>query len=544
MVQKRNKIKGSEAQDLRSQLQAAQDALEAIHSGAVDAVVVSSPGGDRLYTLAGAEHAYRVFVEAINEGAATVAADGTILYCNRCFAEMLRRPLDDLIGSSVLDLLPASERKAFEALLRQAVEGSGKSETSLLAGHGELIPVYISLRSFEESGSRAVAMVVTDLSEQKRNQEMLAAGKLARLIMEQAGEIVAVCDPNGRVLQASHALEQLCGTNPLFQEFDSVMPLELCVPGGHTPSCRFSTAHLFAGHSFRGVEAIYSSGGERRHFLLSAAPVLLEGRPAGCVITLFDIDERKRVEESLRRSEKLAATGRLAATIAHEINNPLEAVTNLLYLIETLPGVDSEVLRYANAAQQQLSRVAHITRQTLAFYREARQPQPVALKQLVESIISLYQGKADLKNICIERDLRFDGEILGFTGQVAQVISNLFLNALEACPPQGKICVRLYPSREWSNSRKPGVRIVIADNGTGIPPNDRPRLFEAFFTTKGESGTGLGLWVSQGIVARHNGFVRFRSSVRPPHSGTVFSVFLPLSESAPSTPQSETGSSS
>ena len=321
------------------------------------------------------------------------------------------------------------------------------------------------------------------------------------------------------------------------------MPLELCVPGGPTLSRRFSTAHLFAGHSFRGVEVIYSSGAERRHFLLSAAPVLLEGQPAGCVITLFDIDERKRVEESLRRSEKLAATGRLAATIAHEINNPLEAVTNLLYLIETLPGLDAEAQGYANAAQQQLSRVAHITRQTLAFYREARQPQPVALKQLMESIVSLYRGKAELKNVHIEQDLRFEGDILGFTSQVAQVVSNLFLNALEACPPEGKICVRLYPSREWGNSRKPGVRIVIADNGTGIPPNDRPRLFEAFFTTKGERGTGLGLWVSQGIVARHNGFVRFRSSVRPQHSGTVFSVFLPLSETAPSTSVREAGSS-
>ena len=542
MAQRKYKAKGTEVQDLRRQLQAAQETLVAIQSGAVDAVVVSSPGGDRLYTLTGAEHAYRIFVEAMNEGAATVSSDGTILYCNRCFAEMVRKPLDELIGTPILDLVPAVESKAFEALLRKSLESSGKAETSLCAAGGELIPVYISLRSFEEFGSRALGMVVTDLREQRRNQEMLAAGKLARLIMGQATEIIAVCDTEGRVIQASNALEQTCGTNPLFQPFDSILPLDLHIPGSEAPPRRFRVADLFAGHSFRGVEVSYQvPQADRRHFLLSAAPVLLEGSPAGCVITLFDIDERKRVEESLRRSEKLAATGRLAATIAHEINNPLEAVTNLLYLIETVPGLDREALNYANAAQEQLARVAHITRQTLAFYRESRQPQPVRLKEITDSILSLYRGKAQLKNIQVLEDLRFEGEIRGFPNQVAQVISNLFLNALEACPADGKIWVKLYPSREWSNSRKPGVRVVIADNGPGVAPRDRARLFDAFFTTKGEKGTGLGLWVSQGIVARHRGSLRFRSSVRPQHSGTVFSVFLPLPATAPAVarPQSD-----
>jgi PAS domain S-box-containing protein len=533
VVQRKSKASESEVEQLRRRLQAAQETLEAIQSGGVDAVVVSSPGGDRLYTLSGAEHAYRLFVEAMNEGAATIAPDGTILYCNRRFAEMLRRPLDELIGTSVLDVIPAGERKAFEALLDKSRESSGKSEASLCAAGGELVPVYISLRSFEDFGSRAVGMVVTDLSEQKRNQEMLAAGKLARLILEQASEIVAVCDTEGRILQASHTLEQTCGANPLFQHFDRVLPLDLHSPDRDVPRRRFTVAEVFAGHTFRGIEVSYQAArAERRHFLLSAGPVLLDGRPAGAVITLFDIDERKRVEQSLRRSEKLAATGRLAATIAHEINNPLEAVTNLLYLIETMPGLDAEALRYANSAQEQLARVAHITRQTLAFYREATQPQPVRLKDITDSILSLYRGKAELKGIQLLCDLRFDGEIFGFPNQVAQVISNLVLNALEACAPNGKVQVRLYASHEWSNSHKPGVRVVVADNGSGVAPGDRSHLFEAFYTTKGEKGTGLGLWVSQGIVSRHNGFLRFRSSVRPQRSGTVFSVFFPLAEAA------------
>ena len=149
------------------------------------------------------------------------------------------------------------------------------------------------------------------------------------------------------------------------------------------------------------------------------------------------------------------------------------------------------------------------------------------LKELIESIIALYSGKLAAKGITVEKELEYDGQIVGFQNQLAQVFSNLFLNALEACRPKGKLRVRVYAGREWTNSHKPGVRVVVADTGNGIRPEDRPRLFEPFFTTKGEKGTGLGLWVSQGIINRHNGFMRFRSSVSPNHSGTVFSVFLP-----------------
>jgi two-component system CheB/CheR fusion protein len=262
-------------------------------------------------------------------------------------------------------------------------------------------------------------------------------------------------------------------------------------------------------------------------FLLSARPIRDKEETTGCVVTMFDIGERKRVEESLRHSERLAATGRLAASIAHEINNPLEGITNLLYLIETAPGLDPTARKYAQTAQQELTRVAHITKQTLTFYRESAEPQLLNVKQMIDDIVTLYATKLQHKKIMLHQQLEDDAQIRGYRNEIMQVISNLLLNALDAVPPKTEIWLRCYASHEWSNSRKPGVRIVIADRGPGITAENRAQLFEPFFTTKGERGTGLGLWVSRGIVNRHQGFIRLRSSTDPRHSGSVFSIFLP-----------------
>ncbi len=539
-MQKKNRRTGSELQELRTRASSAEEALESIRSGAVDAVVVSGPAGDRVFTLHGTEHAYRIFVEAMNEGAATVAFDGTILYGNRCFADLVGKPLDKVIGTSVFDLIPPAEKDTFEAFFRNSLASSSKVELNLRTAAGDLVPVYVSGKSFEEFGSRALCMVITDLSEQKRNEQLLAAGRLARRIVDQATEVIAVCDYQGRIIQASLALQLICGRSPLLERFDDCLRLRIEAPEKREEGPKyFSVTDPLQGRIFRGVEVSYQSPrGEIMNFLLSAGPITHGPEEAdGCVVTLFDIGERKRAEESLRRSERMAATGRLAATIAHEINNPLEGVTNLLYLIETMPGLSPEALRYANAAQQELGRVAHITRQTLTFYRESSHPRPVDLKELLESILALYSGKLDAKSITLKKELIFQGQVMGFQNQLAQVFSNVLLNAVEASPPKGRLRIRLYASREWANSKQRGVRIVIADTGSGIRSEDRSKLFEPFFTTKGEGGTGLGLWVSQGIIQRHHGFMRFRSRAGRKGSGTVFSIFVPI-DPAPRSPSS------
>jgi PAS domain S-box-containing protein len=526
--QPQKKRETSELEDLRARLNAAEDTLDAIRSGAVDALVVAGDEGDRVLTLSGTGNAYRVFVEAMEEGAATVAEDGTILYSNHCFARLLGGTPAEVVGQAILNFVAAEDRQSFEGLFRESLrDGSAKGELCLQPYDSDEIPVLLALRSLEQFGARALCMAVTDLTEQKRNEKLLAEGRLARMIVEQATEIIAVCDRQGRIVQASHALHELCGTNVMYEPFDSILRLRFEDSMDADQAEKFSINEVLEGQTFHGVEVSVGRGNQTFPFLLSARPIREKEEATGCVVTMFDIGERKRVEESLRHSERLAATGRLAASIAHEINNPLEGITNLLYLIETVPGLDAKARKYAETAQQELARVAHITKQTLTFYRESTEPQPLNVKQMIEDIGTLYATKLQQKKIVLHQELDEGVGIRGYRNEIMQVISNLLLNALDAVPQKSEIWLRCYPSREWSNSRKPGVRIVIADRGPGISAETRAQVFEPFFTTKGERGTGLGLWVSRGIVNRHQGFIRLRSSTDPRHSGSVFSIFLP-----------------
>ncbi len=240
-----------------------------------------------------------------------------------------------------------------------------------------------------------------------------------------------------------------------------------------------------------------------------------------------DVTEHKRMEEALRRSERLAATGRLAASIAHEINNPLESLTNLFYLIQSHAGLDETARFYAGLADKELRRVAHITRQMLGFYRESARPVPVSVAEILDSVLEAYVGKLQSKSIAVEKKFSTGGVVEGFPFELRQLFANLVGNAIEASAEHSLIRLRLRESTDWSRGARRGVRVAIADNGFGIPPECRARVFDAFFTTKGESGTGLGLWVCRGIVQKHDGTIRFRSSTRPSRRGTLFSVFLP-----------------
>jgi signal transduction histidine kinase len=232
-------------------------------------------------------------------------------------------------------------------------------------------------------------------------------------------------------------------------------------------------------------------------------------------------------EEVLRRSEKLAVTGRLAASIAHEINNPLASVTNLLYLIGGSSSLE-ETKTYTQMAATELARVSEIVTQTLQFYREPNKPAIVQVTEIVDSALTLYQPRLRAAEIVIERDFRECSPIMAMAGELRQVILNLIGNSLDAIGHDGRLKIRASNAREHRNGSRPGVRLTVADSGSGIPPEIRKTLFEPFVSTKGDTGTGLGLWVSSQIVQRHGGTIQVKSRASSPCTGAVFSVFLPL----------------
>jgi len=245
-----------------------------------------------------------------------------------------------------------------------------------------------------------------------------------------------------------------------------------------------------------------------------------------------DTTQHKKSEEALRRSEKLAATGRLAASIAHEINNPLEAVTNLLYLLHEHSSLDAEALQYAEMAQHELARVSQITQQTLRFYRQSTQPAATRIREVLDSVLTLYRGRVHAAQIEVVRDYDEKAELHSFGGELRQLFANLVGNALDAMPHGGTLTLRVRRGKDWSGSGQTGVRVVIADTGSGMTPAVRQRIFEPFYTTKEATGTGLGLWVSAEIVEKHHGRVRVRSRTATANgieqkSGTVFLLFFP-----------------
>ena len=256
-----------------------------------------------------------------------------------------------------------------------------------------------------------------------------------------------------------------------------------------------------------------------------------DGSPLRFPGVAIDITDRKQSEEALVRTEKLAAVGRLASSIAHEINNPLESVVNLLYLIEATVLLDAEeAQKYARIAQQEIGRVSQIATQTLRFFKQSTGASNAQIDDLLGSVLALYQGRLANSNIAVVHEIPPGIAVRCFEGEIRQVLNNLVGNAIDAMRQGGRLVVRARWARGVSSevsSGRPGVRITICDNGEGMSRKTVQRIFEPFFTTKGIMGTGLGLWVTLGIVQKHEGRLQVRSSQGETGHGTVFSLFLP-----------------
>ena len=255
------------------------------------------------------------------------------------------------------------------------------------------------------------------------------------------------------------------------------------------------------------------------------------------VLIVTDITDQKKLHETLKLSERLAATGRLAHVIAHEINNPLEAMSNLLFLAAAgTPETHEETQSYVHQASAELVRISRITKQVLAYHRETANPELTSASEIAEGVIAMFSSGMQLRRTVLKLRLDCTEKILVHPGEIRQVLSNLISNALDAVGDSGGTLQMRCISSVHVISGTRGIRFIISDSGTGIPPHALPRIFEAFYTTKEDKGSGIGLWLSSEVIEKHKGYIRFRTRTHGPHRGTLADVFIPL---APATPPTE-----
>ncbi len=458
---------------------------------------------------------WQALLDSAGEGIWGLDPEGRCTFVNRMALSTFGFSSEELVGNTMHDLVhhhypdgrayPASECPLDSVLkknkaLRQLTDTMFRKDGSSFVAEMSAQPVVVN--------GRVTGVVVTfrDVTERRQQQDELR--KVYELAAQRTAELDAVIEsmPHG-VYVVTRDARVRCNHRARAMNGDRFPP-EL-----HT---------LDRALSGETSTEVAKAGG--RWIRSMAAPIFLNGNILGGVAVNTDVTQTRQQEEALRKSEKLAAVGQLASSIAHEINNPLESITNLLYLMRHSQSMD-DVQEYARIAQEELTRVTEITVQTLRFHRQQTRPSQMDMSDLLRTVMALYTGRLLVRDISVEMKLITVPTVLCLEGEIRQVVNNLVRNALDAMATGGRLLIRLHPQID-SRSGKRGIRITVADTGEGISPEIRSRLFEPFQTTKEQTGTGLGLWVSKGIIEKHGGYIRTRTRREAGH-GTVFAVWLP-----------------
>jgi PAS domain S-box-containing protein len=368
-----------------------------------------------------------------------------------------------------------------------------------------------------------------DLRE-KHARQIRAREEWSRVTLTSIGDAVIATDPHGKITFLNPVAETLTGTShaaALGKDIKEVFPIFNELTGQATENPVKKVMEMGRVVELANHTVLKHADGHLIPIEDSAAPIWDDRRQLiGVVLVFRDVTLDKKSQELLRKTEKLVAAARLSATVAHEINNPLEAVVNLIYIAKGAPETPPTVAHHLALAEHELKRVAHITQQTLGFYRETSVPEPIDLAPLVESILGIYSNKLKTKNITIRRDFGEFPPVMAVAGEVRQAISNLISNAVDAVSMDGNISISAQCVQETGGS---AVQVMIQDDGLGIPAQNIDRIFEPFFTTKKDVGTGLGLWVAKEIVERYGGSITIGPGIAHNGScGASFAINLPL----------------
>ena len=430
--------------------------------------------------------------------------------------------LPNFSGPAALQLLKLSDLDIPFIML-----SGGVSEETAVASMRAGAHDYVSKENF----ARLVPAILREVKEAttRRNRivaerALLASEARFHSLVEAMPLGLLISDVNGRITYANSAAERLLSYDQAGLLGDSVTLTSIC-PALADAATALSTKAT--GEPFEA--ACITCNGNALEVLIGVASLNpdapAEERQTAAFIA--DLSLQKKSEEMLRRTEKLAVAGRLAASISHEINNPLEAITNCLYLLASTE-LSGEGRHYLELAQKELDRVTQITVQTLRFYRASTRPALTDVHELVTTVLALFESRFRHQRIEVVRELRSNPRIVAHDGEIRQLVVNLISNAIDAVGEGGCIIVRTAAARDWALDRE-GIAITVADNGAGMDEATRARLFEPFFSTKGITGTGLGLWISKEIASKHKGRIRVRSRQRSSGngSGTVFRFFIP-----------------
>jgi len=460
-----------------------------------------------------------------------------IVVFNRAAERVFQCAAEEAIGSSLERFIPLKLRTAHREHMRhfgsEGVTGRSMSSPAVLTAlrsNGEEFPIEATISKVQSGGEKLFTVILRDITERKLAEEALQnsqeQNELLASLIRTSSQPTGIGYPDGRLGLINRAFEQLTGysaeelrlmdwaqvlTPPEWREMEREKLVEL--QRTHVP-VRYEKEYVKKNGTRVPVELLV-------HLATDSS-----GNPLYYFSFITDLTERRRAEQALLRSEKLATVGRMAATIAHEINNPLAAVTNALFLAKNTAGLPESACRYLDMADAELKRIAYITRQSLGFYRESNAPALTTIHELLESAVELLKSRVMAKKAVIEKQWGGNVQIIAVAGELRQVFSNLLANSLDAIAEAGVVQLRI--STGTALRGQPYVRITMADNGAGISEYVRSNLFQPFFTTKGTVGTGLGLWVSKQIVDKHGGTIRVRSCGAGTHTGTAFSVVLPM----------------
>jgi PAS domain S-box-containing protein len=460
--------------------------------------------------------------------AATVRAGG---HTDDLELNLHGKALMDEVRTDLKDIISDAEKSRTRRIARWHRQVHTMLVVLLLLALGMGILIGLFTRSRLHAVSDAYRTTLDRLG--KRAEEMFQSEQQLRTTLDSIGDGVITCDADGRVQIMNPIAKEMTGWS---QEEAAGHPLEdiFRVVSGkthepvETPVSKVKRLNRIVGVADHTL--LIRRDGSELDIADSGAPIRdKKGETTGIVLVFRDITMERKTQEALIANEKLAVAGRLAATIAHEIHNPLDSVSNLLYLMRN-GATEEESVRFMGMAEQELARVTQISRAMLGLYRESKAPVEVDLKEMLEEILLLMERRFSDTGVRVETYMTQPACVAAFPAELRQVFTNLITNAAEAAGPGGAVKVSLYPDvvemDATGQKTVTGAMVRIADNGAGIPDDVQPHLFQPFFTTKGEQGTGLGLWVSRGIINKHGGTITLTSDTSEEGHGTVVSVFL------------------